>query len=415
MNHFIYIHILKSNLKEEEKMEQLLNVGVIGMGNCGGQIADLASAEGFEAIAINASSDDMRLLVNKVECFLVGDGKGTGKNRENAKEFLRAHSNIFKDDRLVKFVTDHDVIVVVASIGGGFGSGASLEATSTLSNDYPDRLFIPAGIMPFDSEGYTAQNHSIEWEQELEEMQIPYLLYDNDRYIGKPEKEVCNIVNSNVINDLKVIRGDLIYATRIGGIDARDIMTTLSTPGRIVIGSMVDISDEDVIEKSLITTIKHHIDTETAHAAMVDDKQILASATMYCLPEEFDLFKGTIRSDLQNTYGVHISDYANFADITDDTHTDVPPCIAVILAGLTAPQTRIGKIVKRRDRLATGITTRKPAESKVRNLETSGKLTLGAKSFGGVPTRNTVNVDQVLSKYTGAANPSQMQGKENQK
>lgn len=381
--------------------ESLLKVAVIGTGNCGGQMADLASGEGFDAIAINASADDLDLLVNKVECFLVGDGKGTGKNRDNAKEYLREHSNIYKDERIIKFITDHDVIVIASSTGGGFGSGSSLELTSTLSGIYTDKLFIPAGVMPFNTEGYTAQNHGIEWEQELEEMQVPYILYDNDRFSGRPEKEVCKIVNTNFINDLRIMRGDFIYETRTGGIDPRDIITTLSTPGRIVMASLVDIDEEDVVDKSLITTLKKYIDEESAHADVVDDKQIMASATMYCLPEEFDLYKGTIRSDLQNIYGGHISDYANFADITDDNLTDARPCIAIILAGLTTSQTRIGRMVKRRDKLVAEITSRKKAESKVSKVDTAiaDKLKLGAKSFGGTPTTNRVNVDKVLSKY----------------
>ena len=341
--------------------ENLLNVAVIGTGNCGGQMADLASGEGFDAIAINASADDMELLVNKVECFLVGDGKGTGKNRDNAKAYLHEHSNIFKDERIIKFITDHDVIVIASSTGGGFGSGSSLEMTGILSEIYQDKLFIPAGVMPFNTEGYTAQNHGVEWEQELESMQVPYILYDNDRFSGKPEKEVCQIVNMNFINDLKIMRGDFIYETRTGGIDARDLLTTLSTPGRIVMGSLVGIDEEDVVDKSLIATLKRYIDEESAHADVVDDKQIMASATMYCLPEEFDLYKGTIRSDLQSTYGEHISDYTNFADITDSNLSDVNPCIAIILSGLTTSQTRIGRMVKRRDKLVEGITSRKQA------------------------------------------------------
>lgn len=186
---------------------------------------------------------------------------------------------------------------------------------------------------------------------------------------------------------------------------ATDSLTTLSTPGRLVFGSLIDIDEEDVVDKSIITTVKDYIDKESAHADVADDKQILASSTMYCLPEEFDLFKGTIRSDLQATYGEHISDYTNFADSSETVHPDAVPCVAVVSAGLTTSQTRIGRIVKRRDKMVEDITGRKAPESKVRAVDTAigNKLKLGVKSFGGTPTTksNSVNVDQVLSKYTG--------------
>ena len=368
----------------------LLNVGVIGMGNCGGQMADLAAGAGFDAIAINASSDDMSTLINKVECFLVGDGNGTGKSRLTAKEFLKDHNNIFKDQRMVEFIMRHDAIVITTSIGGGFGSGTSLEFTATLTADYPDKLFIPTGVLPFNSELYTAQNHSIGWVQELEELNIPYILYDNDRYKGEKEKTACELVNMNFVKDLEIMRGDFIYETRTGGIDPRDLLTVLSTPGRIVMGSMTGIDVDDLVDKSLIRTLAEYISNDSAHAELTDDKQILASATMYYLPDEFDLYKGSVRSDLQQMYGGHVSDYTNFADMFEDSQ-DPEPCIAVILAGLSSPQTRIARLVKRRERLAAEITSRKPAESKVHGIDTNSmdsKLTLGAKSFGRTDSKS---------------------------
>ena len=38
--------------------ENLLNIGIIGMGNAGGMMANLASKHGFDAMAINASEKD---------------------------------------------------------------------------------------------------------------------------------------------------------------------------------------------------------------------------------------------------------------------------------------------------------------------------------------------------------------------
>ena len=48
----------------ENRTEELLKIGVIGMGNCGGQMANLASEYGFAAIAINASEKGLNLLTS---------------------------------------------------------------------------------------------------------------------------------------------------------------------------------------------------------------------------------------------------------------------------------------------------------------------------------------------------------------
>ena len=69
--------------------ENLLNIGVIGMGNAGGMMANLASKHGFDAMAINASEKDLTLLDGDITKIPVGDGRGTGKSRDEAKEFFK--------------------------------------------------------------------------------------------------------------------------------------------------------------------------------------------------------------------------------------------------------------------------------------------------------------------------------------
>ena len=53
----------------------LLRVGVLGSGNFGGQVASVAAAEGFPALALNASARDLELLQKDVIPFQIGDGK----------------------------------------------------------------------------------------------------------------------------------------------------------------------------------------------------------------------------------------------------------------------------------------------------------------------------------------------------
>ena len=380
-------------------MKELLTVGVIGTGNCGGQLADAASGMGFKAIAINASQDDMSNLVNPVDWFMVGDGNGTGKSREEAQRFLNERTSLYKDERLINFILTHDICVITTSTGGGFGSGTSLEIIKTLADMYPDKLFIPAGVLPFNAEGFTAQNHSVQWLQDLEDMEISYLLYDNDRFEGRTEQEVCEKVCKDFLTDIRIMRGDFVADTITGGIDPRDLLTVYSTPGRIVSAGLSGVDVDDLSEKSLVKTIKGYIDETSAHADMVDDKQILASATMYCLPDEFDPYKGSVRADVQDLFGSHIGDYANFSDI-GKMNADEEPSIAIVLAGLSAPQNRIARLVKRMNKLANDITTRKQSGSKLKGVTTDTPgLKLRSKSFGSTGVRTNANTDHAPGKH----------------
>ena len=277
--------------KATVRTEELLKIGVVGMGNCGGQMANLASKNGFAAVAINASEKDLRLLDSETLVTIpVGDGKGTGKNRDEAAEFFLNRINMVQDPVFFKFIEENDVIVVASSIGGGFGSGSSLilvDVLNKLTNG--TKVIIPVGVIPFEDESYTAQNHAIAWLKDLstDGKELSYMLYDNNRFKSSPKVVAHEMVNKQFISDIRVIRGDMIHETTSGGIDNRDMLTAISIPGRIVVDAIELLEAADGEDGSIVSTVKKHIKDKSAHAEIADDKVIKASAFIYALRDEF--------------------------------------------------------------------------------------------------------------------------------
>lgn len=383
------------------KQEKLLEIGIIGMGNCGGQMAAAAAEEGFDAIAINASVKDLNLLPNTVEKFGVGDGRGTGKDRNDAQIFMRERINLLQDNTVEKFLNSHDVIVIPTSIGGGFGSGSSLVIYEVLSEMYPEKAIIPAGVFPFDSEAYTAQTHAIEWLQELDRTEAAYLLYDNNRFATLPKLEACKNVNEQFAKNLCVLRGDYINQTLTGGIDNRDMMTALSAAGRIVVDTIEELDEAEIKDGNLAETILEHIKNNSAHADLVDDKEVKASAVMYTLRKNFNPYTIGLKADIQTVFGDHINDYDNFSDVEDDFND--PDMISLILSGLTLPTLRINKLISKRDSIEKSIVTRTQASSKLGSAAAgNSKLSLKAKSFASVaePEKKQVNKTEILKKFS---------------
>lgn len=384
----------------EEK--ELLKIGVIGMGNCGGQMVDLASENGFDAVAINASEKDLRLLKsdNVIE-IPVGDGRGTGKNRDEAADFFLNRINMVQDPVFVGFVDSHDVIVIASSIGGGFGCGSSLILTDVLMKmTGGNKVIIPAGVFPFEDESYTAQNHAIEWLKELSKLEVSYILYDNAIFQDKPKQEACNLINKQFVHDLQVLRGDMLHETRTGGIDNRDMLTAIGVPGRLVIDTIPLLEAADVVDGSIIATLVKHIKDTSAHAEMADDKIIKASALMYALRDEFSTAKPGLKSELQETFGSHINDYDNFTDLEDES--DVPDTVSLILAGLSEPNLRINRLVSRRDKLEQELLNKKQVTSKLSGASDGNeKLRIKAKSFASTeaPVKSTADF---LSDYVAS-------------
>ena len=314
-------------------MANLLNIGILGSGNFGGQIASQAADNGFAAVAINASEQDLRLLSDNVVPFIVGDGKGTGKNGDYAREFMLEHLALLKDETFVEFITSNDVIIMAASAGGGFGSNTVPVLTQILSEMYEDKLFIPLCVYPDEGETYTAQINTQKYMKSIIEANVPYLVYDNDKFKRMSPTETAKAVNANILDDLKILRGDYVASTTIGGIDERDLLTTLSVPGRMIIDKIMPLEESSIIDGSIVATIRRHMN-ETAHVNMVDDKIVMASAVSYLVTPDVDKYTSAIKTDLQSVFGTHITDYRNEA-VTNNV--DDTPYITTILSGLTAP------------------------------------------------------------------------------
>ena len=180
----------------------MLNVGVIGLGNTGNQIAALAAEElKIPAMAINSSEKDLETIANKIPKILISDtegaSKGAGKNRALAKSYLKDSilSIISKED-VQTFISDLNVLFLVSSTGGGTGSGTALLMANIISSMFVDTHVIIVGILPVMSEALSAHVNSLEYLNELYgnlENQT-YMLYDNDSLYNIPSYKMMDTI-----------------------------------------------------------------------------------------------------------------------------------------------------------------------------------------------------------------------------
>lgn len=380
----------------------LLKIGLIGIGNFGGQVCEEAVKHDFPAVVINSSTKDLDELNDKIVKFVVGDGNGTGKNRELGRDFLMDHIGFTQDKNLIEFLENNDCIYIAASSGGGMGSGAGPVTADVIMQMYTDdlghsvKMVGMISTLPDLDESYTAQKNSEEFMRDLLDLHVPYLMYDNNNFNNLTVEEMNKKVVSNIIADMRVLRGDFILPCTTGGIDQRDLLTLNSTPGRIVVDRIEPFDESDIVDDSIVGTIRKHI-SKSAHAALVDDKIILASGIMYNLSADTIKYASTVKKELQNTFGEHIADFRNeSANITQEDDF-----VVTILAGLTEPTTRIDKGITRRLKIESTIAERKSASTKLNSVQTGG-LSLGVKSFGsGMSTARTNKPDigGILKKY----------------
>lgn len=324
----------------------MLLAGIIGIGNAGSQVAKVASMEGYDAIAINSSENDLSTISESVIKFPLGDLRGAGKNRNEAKMFLKESiRKILEKDEFNTFMTDKDIIFVVSSTGGGTGSGIAPLLTQILKKSFPDSYIILVGILPSLNEAYSTQINTLEYIQELyKKIDSPtYMIYDNEKESNLPSHLMMKSINEAIVNDIKVICGTYNYTTPFSSIDEKDMSMIISTTGRIVVASYKNIKEKDIDKVSIEEQIKNLI-KNGPHAELQLDKIIKRSGVIVNLSENIAKTFDEHMPTVQEFIGTPVEEFTHVA-INNEKSMDNN--VFFIAAGLSQISDRIEKINER--------------------------------------------------------------------
>lgn len=333
----------------------MLNVGIIGLGNTGNQIASLAYDKlRIPVIAVNSSEKDLETISNSIPKKLISDAngqsQGAGKNRQLAKKYLKdSIMSFLSSSDIQSFISELDILYIISSTGGGTGSGTSLVMSSIISSMFPDVHVIVVGVLPVMNEALSAHVNTLEYLNELYgtlENQT-YMLYDNDKYSSMPSYRMMEFVNNEVVNDIDVMRCTYNYTTKYDSIDEQDALRLTSFSGRILIARLEDIKEKDLdtesIESLLIKKIKN-----CAHVEMQRDQKVAATGLIVNLSEnvssEFDNHLPNVREFI----GDPDHDF-NHIYINEDRK--LPNNVFLIMSGLSVVNDRITKISDRIDEI----------------------------------------------------------------
>ena len=323
----------------------MLKCGILGVGNAGNQVVSYAASvqAPFNLLAMNCSSEDLRMVPDSVPRLVIGDGRGAGKNRSESKTFLSEDvTGVIKSDCLKNFLTDLDVVFVVSSTGGGTGSGISLLLSTVMKNVFPTIYTIPIGIMGTLKEALSTHSNTLEYLKELYEnmKDTTYMLYDNEKFAKLPSNQMMERVNKQIVDDLVVLTGYYNHNTKYSSIDDRDMLNIIRTPGRLVIGSVINFKEKDIneksIEKQLLENIKTSGSVDLQKDRIVNRLGVIANITEP-VSEQFD----TTVPEVQKEVGSPVENFEHISIIDD---TKLPNSVYLILSGCTQVNDRINQI-----------------------------------------------------------------------
>jgi cell division GTPase FtsZ len=137
-----------------------LQIGIIGLGQCGGNFAAEFAAKGYPALAINTSPIDLRALrgLEEAQRLFIGSAgmNGTGGNLTTGLARLEAAR-----DAILAAATalEVEVFLVVGGLGGGTGGGlgAVVQLLSTL-----ERPVIAWAVLPAGSDNHAAKLNALQ-------------------------------------------------------------------------------------------------------------------------------------------------------------------------------------------------------------------------------------------------------------
>ena len=241
---------------EKDKIKKI-KIRVIGIGGGGGNIVS-EIAQRIKNVSFFAANTDLKALNNlsrNVEKFQFGQnltqGLGTGMNPEIGETAAKSER-----ERIKKILRGQDFVILIASLGGGVGSGASsifAKISQNLGN-------ITYGIftIPFSFEGEKKMEIAKDALRKLRRELNAFTILPNERIFQIIEREIplkkaLSTINKSLADSLQNLI-EIISMPGLINIDFADLRTIFEGRGSLAYLSAIEIEkdkEKEVIEKAL--------------------------------------------------------------------------------------------------------------------------------------------------------------------
>lgn len=212
-------------------------IGVVGIGECGGRLADEFAARGFPSMVVNLCSSDYRGLgsIPREHVLILGDGLGSGRDQAYSAEVFAENRDILMDlfGRVEGSVgKPFQVCFICCSLGGGTGGGGH----RVVASEFRERgiPFMILAVMPRRGvDGPRSLRVALENITFALEQEWPICLVSNEvgfsRFGGGDNLAVFRKINSFVVS--QIVRWLSLAYTGTPVVDLMDKVGLLTTPG----------------------------------------------------------------------------------------------------------------------------------------------------------------------------------------
>ncbi|WP_029905844.1 FtsZ/tubulin family protein [Mycoplasmopsis opalescens] len=234
---------------ENNDFESFLNykIKVFGLGGAGSNavnyLVENLQEDNIDYFVINTDAQDLNKsnCINKIFIGQKVKGKGTGGNIELGKQ-----ATLDNIDEITKNFDNTDILILVAGLGGGTGTGAIAEiAQKAYSTGIFTLAFVTTPLTMFNSNSFDLNAFC----NSLAKVTNSYMVIDSDKltktYQEFPIKEVFNAGNIYIQNAIATIK-NLLYKTGHINLDFNDLKRVLSDGRQMLILSSESHADNPV-------------------------------------------------------------------------------------------------------------------------------------------------------------------------
>ena len=327
----------------------MIKIGFVGIGGCGGNIAEVAYYQNNQVAIVNTSIQDINAVSVINNKYLLGTDGGAGKDRRNAKNDMKTIDKANGKPEIVnvaEFIVDKigkdiDFTYLIFSSGGGTGSGSGPMLLDTLRRLYPERNFGCIVVLPTLKEDLTSQANTISCLKELITINVPTIIIDNDKMSSTKnkfnKKVFFNSINNQIIENLNLFLSKTESASKYGNMDRRDVLKILNTPGLTVMSTLNLLNKNETgldIGKRLIESLKNSIYVDLEYDNIVKRYGIIYELSDEC-------YENLDTEQLTNEIGRPLEIFEGVYEPLNGEER-----ISIIISGLSFPDGRLNKIYK---------------------------------------------------------------------
>jgi len=277
-----------------EQQDRSINLGIVGVGQCGSKLAEEFYQRGYSAVAINTAMQDLKPInipeAQKLflDYALGGAAKDLDTGAAAAEEYADAIVQHLKDN-----FEDNEVLMLITSGGGGTGSGSAETMVQLMSQ--LDKPIAVVYVLPMSSEDTLAKHNSIQTLSGLAKMAKDdvvnsLMVVDNAKiellHPGKSMAEFWKAANTSIVEPLHLFNKLSSTSSEYTSLDPMDLVKIFVGTGDCALYGMIEIEDyleEDAIAEAVVTNMENGLlasefdlnQTRSAGIIITGSKEIL--------------------------------------------------------------------------------------------------------------------------------------------